>query len=57
MSDPPDDQHADCRNNVNAHVHPAVSIGENEREEMSDEEDSMIEETPLALMHDGNGQH
>ena len=57
VSDPPDDQHAGCINNVNAQAHPAVSMGENEGEEMSDEEDSMIEETPLALMHDGNGQH
>ncbi|KAH9743054.1 DUF4283 domain-containing protein [Citrus sinensis] len=57
LSDPPDDQHAVCVNNANAQAHPAVSMGENDGEEMSDEEDSMIEETPLALMHDGNGQH
>lgn len=56
-SDPPDDQHAGCGNEVNAQAHPAVFMGENEEDEMSEEEDSMIEETPLALMHDGNGQH
>ncbi|KAH9783624.1 DUF4283 domain-containing protein [Citrus sinensis] len=56
-SDFPDGQHAGCVNDVNAQAHSAMSMGENEREEMSDEEDSMIEETPLALMHDRNGQH
>ncbi|KAK9198577.1 hypothetical protein WN944_013763 [Citrus x changshan-huyou] len=56
-SDPPDAQNSGCVNDVNAQAHPAMSMGENEGKEMSDEEDSMIEETPLALMPDGNGQH
>ncbi|KAK9225954.1 hypothetical protein WN943_010999 [Citrus x changshan-huyou] len=56
-SDPPDVQNSGCVNDVNAQAHPTVSMGENDRKEMFEEEDSMIEETPLALMLDGNGQH
>ena len=56
-SDPSDAQNVVCVNDVNAQAHPAVTMGENEGEEMSDEEDSMIEETPSALMPDVNGHH
>ncbi|KAH9697020.1 reverse transcriptase domain-containing protein [Citrus sinensis] len=46
LSDPPDAHNASRVNDGNAQAHPAVSMGENDGEEMSDEEDSMIEETP-----------
>ncbi|KAK9208146.1 hypothetical protein WN944_000500 [Citrus x changshan-huyou] len=56
-SDPPDDQNAVSINDVSAQAHPAVYMGDNDGEVMSDEEDSMIEETPLTLMPEVDGQH
>ncbi|KAK9177433.1 hypothetical protein WN944_029455 [Citrus x changshan-huyou] len=57
LSDPPDAHNASRVNDRNAQAHPTMSMGENDGEEMSDEEDSMIEETPSVLMLDVNGQH
>ncbi|XP_006469095.2 uncharacterized protein LOC102629728 [Citrus sinensis] len=56
-SDPPDDQNVASTNDISAQAHPAVYMGDNDGEVMSDEEDSMIEETPLALMPVVDGQH
>ncbi|KAK9195097.1 hypothetical protein WN943_003215 [Citrus x changshan-huyou] len=54
---PPDDHIAATTNDINTQAHLAVYMGENDGEVMSDEEDSMIEETPSELMPDVNGQH
>ena len=54
LSDPPDAHNTPRVNDGNGQAHQAVVMGENDGEEMSEEEDSMVEETPLALMADVN---
>lgn len=57
LSDPPDAHNTPRVNDGNSQAHQAALMGENDGEEMSEEEDSMVEETPLALMTDVNEQH
>ena len=40
----------------NAHTHLVVPMSDVDGDGMSDDEDSMVQETPLTLMADVNGQ-
>ena len=56
-SDPPDARNTSCVNEVeNAHTHPEQSTSGVDEAGMSDEEESMVQETPMALMADINDQ-
>lgn len=57
LADPQDVHNISCVKEVgNAHTHPAVPMSGVDGDGMSDDEDSMVQETPLALMDDVNGQ-
>ncbi|KAH9769017.1 DUF4283 domain-containing protein [Citrus sinensis] len=56
-SDPPDDRNTACDNVVEkTYTHPEQSMSGAEEAGMSEEEESMVQETPLALMADINDQ-
>ena len=57
LSGPLDTHNAPRVNDKNAQANQALFMGENDGENMSDEEDSMVEETPLAWMPNVNEQH
>lgn len=55
-SDPPDARNKACVNAaLDSQTHLAQPMGETEEAGMSEEEESMIQETPIALMADING--
>lgn len=57
LAEPPDDLNIlQGTEGDNAHTHPAVTMVSDDGDGMADDEDSMVHETPLALMEEVTGQ-
>ena len=57
LADPPDDQNTiRMMEGGNAHTLPTVPMIDDDGDEMADDEDSIVQEMPLALIEDVTGQ-